>query len=408
MVRPKTATGVALVGFAEAMSAPEVAWSLIDEGFHVTAFSRKGRRSALRHSHHVDVHEIHPPESDIRRALTDLQALMSSLRIEWTGSKILFPLDDTSVFLCSKVPREGDWILAGPEGACADLALNKSLQVQFAEGAGFNVPETSVARSAKEVFDSCQSKSFPIILKAVECVPTSQDRVVGCRKWICANSDELRNAVQQWKESVPLLIQPFVTGNGEGVFGIAAQGGVRAWSAHKRLRMMNPQGSGSSACVSQPVQPELAVSTENLIRKTGWRGLFMIEILRDHSGKAWFMEMNGRPWGSMALSRRQGLEYPAWHTTLAVDSQSPVGMADSSRFGVVCRNAGREFMHLLFVLRGPRSKALSNWPSFWKAFRQVLDIRRRDAFYNWRREDPKVFFADCYYTIHSNLFKSRT
>ena len=36
-----------------------------------------------------------------------------------------------------------------------------------------------------------------------------------------------------------------------------------------------------------------------------------------------------------------------------------------------------------------------------------MRVRRGDTFYNWRRDDPKVFIADCYYTIHDNLFKAR-
>ena len=170
---------------------------------------------------------------------------------------------------------------------------------------------------------------------------------------------------------------------------------------------MNPQGSGSSACVSQAVSAELASKVEELLTKAKWRGLFMIELLHDNAGNTWFMELNGRPWGSMALSRRQGFEYPAWHVKLAIDQNSPLDMAVSPTPGMVCRHAGREFMHLLFVLRGPKSMALTSWPSFWKTLANVLRVRREDAVYNWRQEDLKVFLADCYYTVHGNLFKSR-
>lgn len=76
--------------------------------------------------------------------------------------------------------------------------------------------------------------------------------------------------------------------------------------------MMNPHGSGSSACVSFPVAEDLKLAIERFTRATGWLGIFMIEFLRDQSGIPWFVELNGRSWGSMALSRRQGLEYPAW------------------------------------------------------------------------------------------------
>src|SRR5882672_3900135 len=112
------------------MSAPEVLWSLVDAGFRVVAFGRKGRASALRQSHHVVVHEITAPDRDLPGALSDLKALMVSLDASANGTqRILFPLDDTAVAICSRVQPAG-WLLAGPQGANADLALNKDIQVQ--------------------------------------------------------------------------------------------------------------------------------------------------------------------------------------------------------------------------------------------------------------------------------------
>jgi predicted ATP-grasp superfamily ATP-dependent carboligase len=243
-----------------------------------------------------------------------------------------------------------------------------------------------------------------MILKPAECILQRDGRILHCRKWICANRGELERAVAQWGEVAPLLMQPFIDGTGEGIFGLAGADGIRAWSAHRRLRMMNPQGSGSSACVSQPVPEDIRQPTEELIRRAGWRGLFMIELLRDRFGKPWFVEFNGRAWGSMALSRRQGLEYPAWHMRLAVDERSSAGSSSSYSPGIVCRHVARELLHLLFVFRGPRSQALTRWPSLWKAAGEVFRVRRSDTLYNWRRDDARVFFADCYHTIHANVF----
>jgi predicted ATP-grasp superfamily ATP-dependent carboligase len=397
-----------LVGFAEASAAPEVAWSLADQGFRVVAFARKGRASAVRHSRYVECHEICPPEVDVQASLSDLNSLLLSMDCRADSvPRILFPLDDKAVWLTSKASLRNHWLLAGPRDAQAELALNKGVQTRLAEESGFNVPKTGMARSASEVFEFIATQPFPIILKAAECVPVWEGHLYTCRKWICSNLGELERGVAEWGERVPLLLQSFVTGTGEGVFGLAAPDGVRAWSAHRRLRMMNPQGSGSSACVSQTVPDDLKRKVETMIDRAGWRGLFMIELLRDRSGGLWFVELNGRPWGSISLSRRQALEYPAWHVQLALDSASQAGVGASSEAGVVCRNAGREFLHLLFVLRGPRSKALSAWPSFWKTMRDVVRFRRGETVYNWRREDPKVFLADFYSTVKDNLFKSR-
>src|SRR5262249_50389743 len=150
---------------------------------------------------------------------------------------------------------------------------------------------------------------------AADSVPVWQGHVHTCRKWICANAAELDQALGEWAERGPLLAQPFVVGAGGGVFGLATHEGGKAWGGDRRLRMMNPQGSGSSACISQLVSEDIRANVTRLIERTGWRGLFMVELLRDEQGQLWFVEFNGRPWGSISLSRRQGLDYPHWHVS---------------------------------------------------------------------------------------------
>jgi hypothetical protein len=397
-----------LVGFAEALAAPEVVWSLADDGFKIIAFARRGKTAAIRHSRYVECFDICPPEVDLDKSLSELSDLLEQIGAPLKNQRaFLFPLDDKAVWLSSKLALEHPWILGGPQDGAAELALDKHLQCQAAGQAGFAVPEGRLCKTAGEIVSFVKSAGFPVILKAADAVPVQNGRVFGCPKWICATEQELDRAIKQWAERAPLLVQKFVTGTGEGLFGIAAPDGVRAWSAHRRLRMMNPQGSGSSACVSQSVPDDLKHKAQRLIDLTGWRGLFMIELLRDQSGQLWFVELNGRPWGSIALARKQKLEYPAWQIRLLTDPQSPVGMQSSATPGVVCRNAGREFMHMLFVIKGSKSKALSTWPPIGATLRQVLAVHKGDTFYNLRRDDLKVFFADFYHTIHQNVFKHR-
>jgi predicted ATP-grasp superfamily ATP-dependent carboligase len=393
-----------LIGFAEADAAPEVAWSLVDAGMQVQAFARRGRRSALRHSRYVTCHEITPPERDLESSLSELRELMTRLRTKFDGSAtVLFPLDDSAVWLCDRAAADSLWTLAGPAGSQAELALDKARQVQLARECGMNLPATRVAQCAADVESFVREHGFPVVLKPSMCVsPNGAARPA----WTCGNPDDLRRAIADWGAGATMLVQRFVAGTGEGVFGIADGTGVRAWSGHRRLRMMNPHGSGASACVAQDVPADLRSQVADFLEKAQWRGLFMIEMLRDNAGTGWFMELNGRPWGSMALARRQGLEYPAWQVSLLLDDGSTAGLVTHPRPGLVCRNIGRELMHLAFVWRGPRS-ANVKWPRFWRAVRDVLAIRSGDGIYNWRRSDWRVLVADIYTTVHRNVAKSR-
>src|SRR5690349_19098698 len=85
-----------LVGFAEAISAPEVVWSLADAGFEVFAFGRRGSRSALRHSRYVTVTDVTAPETDAAATVREVGALVASLFGSSQGRAVLFPLDDAA------------------------------------------------------------------------------------------------------------------------------------------------------------------------------------------------------------------------------------------------------------------------------------------------------------------------
>jgi len=237
---------------------------------------------------------------------------------------------------------------------------------------------------------------LPTVLKPALAIVDRGDVLERPTGRVCANSSELARAAQAWTGE-PLLAQPLISGTGEGLFGIAGPTGLHALSAHRRIRMMNPQGSGSSACASAHVDPALARAAEKMLVGAGWRGLFMLEFLRDNAGTPWFMELNGRSWGSMALARRAGLEYPAWAVQQLRDNTfEPPAVRYSDQ---TCRHLARELIYLLMVMRGPRSVALKDWPSRSKALRDVLRFNKNDGWYNWRSGDRAVFFDETVTTL---------
>lgn len=394
------------IGFSEALSAPEVTWSLVDAGFEVIALARKGRHSALRHSSHVTVLDVTPPETDYEATLSEIELL-----IEWrrplAGQRgVLFPLDDTALWLFSKLQAADGWTNAGARGAPAAFALDKRLQIDAARAAGLNIPATTIAANADGV--RARLPELPLVLRPADAILPESGRLRKGRNWICATPEELEHAVADWGGKWPIIVQPYIHGMGEGIFGFSTQEGIVAWSGHRRLRMMNPHGSGSSACASRAVSEDLKPRVEKFLRQPGWQGMFMVELLRDDAGTSWFVEFNGRPWGSMALARRQGFEYPAWAVEQAINPNAALRFATSREEEIVCRSAGRELMHLLFVLRGPKSEALHDWPSFWRTTFDLLRPHANGRFYNWRPDDPKVFFSDWWYTVYDNIFKAKS
>ncbi len=433
-----------LIGFGDALAAPEVAMSLTRAGHRVVGFARRGRPVALRRLRGVEVVEVTAPEDDLAACEREVAALAATY-------DATMPLDDPAVFVCERA-LSGDAPMVGPREARARLALDKRLQLLAAEEAGFRVPaweelegaesdvsetgpaaraggvEPKPARGGLDLTPRTRARGGvrngthdadprrppapslgpsapplgppappsaperrawepPFVLKPALAAEAHDSRLRRLAPRLVATTAEARELRETWGPETPVIAQRWVAGEGAGVFGLADADGVHHLSAHRRVRMMNPAGSGSSACASAPVPRELIEPIERLLLGAGWRGMFMVELLRDRDGGWWFMELNGRPWGSLALARRRGLEYPAWALARALDENvalpAAYGEGKGEGEGLLCRHLGRELVHLLFVLRGPGSYT-GPWPSRRATLRALLGSGRRTRGAGWR------------------------
>jgi hypothetical protein len=381
-----------IIGFADALSAPEVAFSLLDAGFRVAAFMRRNSRPpALRRCRDIEIIEVSAPEDDPQQAVSDLNSFYKS-----SGAAAVMPLNDKALWMCDQLAADRAIKVAGPTADRAAFSLDKRMQIHAASAAGFNVPKTIVLQS---VADCDHVTVFPVVVKpALAVAEAGKSLLKKERLHFCANRDEFDKALSSWNQAQPLLAQAVLQGIGEGLFGFAAENDIYCWSAHRRVRMMNPKGSGSSACRAVPVSNHPVKQAEDMLRGAGWRGPFMIELLRDEAGKLWFVEMNGRPWGSMALALQMGFDYPVWAVQQVLNpafTPPPPAM----RTFVTCRHLGRELIHILQVVRGPSSAAIPNWPSIPQTLFNVLRISKDDRWYNWRSYNKTLFVMDTYNTL---------
>jgi predicted ATP-grasp superfamily ATP-dependent carboligase len=386
-----------LIGFAEALPAPEVFFSLSSGGHEVSAFARDVRLplTALPLKHVFALPDV---GTNSKGAIDALRRIMERA----DAPDIILPLDDLGLWLVDAA-LSTDPRIAGATGACARAALDKSLQIRAARDAGLNVPETFFVTQSEPIGPDVP---LPAILKprfAIDVTEAGLEK--GGTFYLSDKTDIAMVNTRLAGEHHSMLLQPLIRGTGEGVFGFAIQDGVIAWSGHRRLRMMNPHGSGSSACQSSIPDKETCAAINRFMANIGWSGPFMMEFLRDPSGKLWFMELNGRMWGSLALARRQGLEYPAWSVAAALDPNfEPEFETASSAKPVVLRNLGRDILHLLFVLRGPKSDFhRENWPRFWQSLCGVLKPTPLRNFYNYDPNYRLYFVRDTIWTIRKVL-----
>ncbi len=390
-----------LIGFADALAAPEAIFSLRAAGHQVRVFARENTDPFVARRLPVGAPIMIPaPERDAAGAVAALHKALE----DNPDIAVVLPLDDTSLWLTDTVFGGATTRvrLAGASGAQAAFALDKTTQIAAARAAGFDVPPTRILTNPGDADDIDQ---FPCIVRSALALQESHGAMrKGGVHYLMAAGDRAR--LGDGDVLFPALVQPLIAGTGEGLFGFAGANGVTAWSAHQRIRMMNPHGSGASACRTRPVDPGLRDCAERMIAAIGWRGPFMIELLRDADGAAWFMEFNGRLWGSTALARRAGFEYPAWAAALALNPDFVAEAPAAQRGEIEVRHLGRDILHLLFVLRGPRSAFHKpNWPGFFTSARGVLRLGRGRGFYNHDEAFPRYFLHDAAHTVRAFLKK---
>ena len=378
-----------LLGFGDALAGIESAWCLAADGFEVHAFARRGSHPALARSRSVRVVEVTPPEQDAAECTAQVAALARE-----TGSAAVLPMDDHAVWICDKAFGAGDpVVVAGPTGPLAALALDKREQLRLAGAVGFAVPPTVELPAPEAAAAPALPGPGPWMVKPALAVELRGNRL----HRPSGRSAAAAGLVQGIAAAIggPVVVQPLIDGTGEGVFGLAIGGKAMALSGHRRIRMMNPRGSGSSACRSAPVGADVLGPVQRLISEPGWNGLFMVELLRDTAGCPWFMELNGRAWGSMALARHRGYAYPAWAVRAALDRQFRPAEPTSAP-EVTVRHLGREIVHLGTVLtRGGAPRVAT--------VRDVLTVRPSDRWYNYRPGERGVFLADTWATVSGQI-----
>lgn len=388
-----------LIGFGEALSALEVAWNLLDAGFRVAVFVRRGRLGAIRKVKNVKVIEVAAPENQAYQTVDQLLSAVKRVHAE-----AVLPLDDASVWVCEAASSDLSIPVAGSSATHARLALDKRVQLKAAAEAGFKVPQTQFIESTRDLRNI---DSFPLIVKPALAIAEVDGKLYKGPMRVCADYRELEAFVRNLKEDIPMLAQRVLSGIGEGLFGLAGPSGVKKWSSHRRIRMMNPAGSGSSACSSLQITDQPLECAERMLNRVNWRGLFMIELLRDQSNQIWFMELNGRSWGSMALAIRRGFKYPVWAVAQALDSSfEPLSAPSNDQ--IVCRHLGREIVHILMVLRGGKSAVSTSQYSRLKTIFKVCRVHRYDRWYNWRPGNTPLFVKDTVDTVLGAILRRRS
>jgi predicted ATP-grasp superfamily ATP-dependent carboligase len=191
--------------------------------------------------------------------------------------------------------------------------------------------------------------------------------------------------------ALPYLVQKRIHGDGCGLFLCARAGRIEALFSHQRLREKPPWGGVSTLCRSVRPPDDLVRVAERFVAQQGWSGLAMLEFKRDaNDGTPYLLEINARPWGSMALSRAAGADFARiWLTPDSFD-HTP----GRYREGVRLRWWWGDVDHyyLLEKERGATGKAAM----LRALFQACVAGPWAEAWDTFRRDDPLPFAAETF------------
>lgn len=229
------------------------------------------------------------------------------------GIRLVIPVTDQALLFFDRYRQcfEPGVCLAMAKSAAVRNVLDKPLNLELARQLGIPCPKQFELQSPQQIPEMIEALGFPIVLKrpgdpADPSVPAFDFRVLYAH-----NERELRGYLDRHCRSGAYpLFQELAQGEVHNLCCFAAQGKLVAIHQYQSLRRF--EGVGVVRKIVQPDQ-ELMEHSRRLLGALDWDGIAHVGffVSRDRK-KKWYMETNGRFWGSVQGSIHAGWDFPVW------------------------------------------------------------------------------------------------
>ena len=220
------------------------------------------------------------------------------------------------------------------------MTHDKAKTFKFAKEYGIPIPDTYIVESMDELEEISNSIKYPVVVKSRFKTIWLDGKPVMLKvtsKNYVNNRDELINVSHEiLKKSGKMpIVQEYIHGAGYGVEVLFNYGEPRAIFMHKRLREY-PISGGASTLRESIYNEKMKSVALDLMTGLEWHGVAMVEFkLDEKDGEPKLMEVNGRFWGSLALSIASGVDFPyLLHKMVTEEDVKPVF---EYKTGVKCR-----------------------------------------------------------------------
>jgi len=261
--------------------------------------------------------------------------------------------------------------LAVPVKGAVDVVDDKYATLSLAGEIGIKTPDTILVKNINNL-NVLSDFDYPVVIKDRFSIRWENNKGIPGTVRYAYSKEELMNIVGSILGYVgDLLVQKFTGGVGIGFSCFTIDGNVYLPFQWKRLRETDPRGSGSSARLSIDLDHEIVEKSKELILRTGYQGISMVEFKQDKKTKEYcLMEINGRPWGSIQLPIHCGIDYPLHFINWIFYNRKPP-MEIPYKKRINCRWLTADLVHLENLWNGKPTGWPYDYPIFLINFLKV-------------------------------------
>lgn len=287
-----------------------------------------------------------------------------------------------------------------PDAAHCALFNNKAQSYEFAKSCGVPVPLRIEYAGVEELADKLNELGWQRCV--IKLRTGNSAKGVFYADSPAEAADTVRRLIRDFDLPPDRLpqVEEYVSGEGWGCSVLYWHGRRVASFTHRRVREKIATG-GTSTLRETVMNSMIEPSALRIFDQIGWHGLAMSEwkVCPD-TGRFWFVEVNPRMWGSIALPISAGVEFPYLSWLCAVEGEEA---ARAYQAQSVVRHPWRSRWLLGDLTVGARQllsgDLRSAYNTLFKANADALD----DFFW----DDPLVFFGELGVYIE-NVVKGRS
>jgi predicted ATP-grasp superfamily ATP-dependent carboligase len=285
--------------------------------------------------------------------------------------KLLIPASDQALVVLNN-QRSGlpsQVTLAMASAQAVQRVLDKRLNLELASQVGVPCPRQFELQHPDQIPEMIRMLGFPIVMKPPN-VPNHSDRPrFNFRVLFAHDEPELRKLIEEYCPAGRYpLFQECAVGEVHNLCCFAVGGELIA--VHEYHSIRRREGVGVLRRIIAP-RPDLVAHTRDLLRELDWDGVAHVAFFVSHDGqKKWYMETNGRFWGSTEGSVHAGWDFPYWVYRYFVHGETPV--PGQIKIGSETCWHGGDLMALLEYYRGGDPPATGTNPGRVRATWQYL------------------------------------